>query len=757
MSPPLEAASGDSGLEATGTLRAGEQLAGGPAIPPVSGSGLIARPRLVERLVASRSMPLVVLEGPPGYAKTTCLALWDAADDRDFCWVSCQARHNDPSVLVSAIIEALEPVELLDPEILLALSSPTPDLDTVLDRLAVALERIVTPFVLVVDDVHRLTADGTGTVLESVLDSLPARSQLAIGSRARPSLPLGRLRAKRALLEFGPSDLAMTRRESGELLAAIGLDVDSEEIDLIFDRTEGWPAALYLAGLALLSPGSGADGAVEAFGGDDRVVVEYLRDEFFDGMPEEQSQFLYRTSLLEELSGPLCDAVLERNDSAQVLSGLARTNTMVVPLDRTDSLYRYHHLFSDMLQSELRHREPRAENGIHLRASRWYAEHGHLSRAVGHAIASEDTELVGELVWKAFPELSGRGQMATLDRWLDELGEDRIRSSTPLIMTVAHRDLVSGRGGDAVHWADVAIAKAGHDSPYQADIHELKATIGKDGLAKMEEDAIKASEGLDPTSPWQAPCLLFRGVAVQMRGDAETAEPILRDAARRGSIHSPIVQALALAQLTILTADLGRWDEAARFASQAREQVEHCGLANLGTMALVYAASALVRTHQGKVEAAVADVSRSRGLLQKNVDLPLWFEAELRLTLCRANLRLGDSEFAALRLKESTALVDRLPNASVLERWLREVKVGFDDARGTLAGESFDLTKAELRTLQFLPSHHSFRAIGEQLHLSQNTVKTQAGSLYRKLGANSRTEAVMVARKAGLLDPPEGR
>ena len=709
----------------------------------------------MKQLLRSRSRPLVVLQGPPGYAKTTCLALWDSADERQFCWVSCQSRHDDPALLVSAIVEALEPVELLDPEILLALSSPTPDLDTVIDRLVVALRRIPEPFVLVIDDVHRLTADGTGEVLESVFDSLPAGSQLAIGSRSRPPLPVGRIRAKRELLELGPRDLALTRRECAELLAEIGLEPDTESIDAIFERTEGWPAAIYLAGLALLSPGEPSEGPVKNFAGDDRVVVEYFRDEFFSGLSRERVQFLYRTSLLEELSGPLCDAALDRHDSARVLLELAGANMMVVPLDRSNTLFRYHHLFSDMLRSELHRREPDAEDEIHSRASRWYAANHEPMRAIDHAIASSDSDLAGELIWKAFPELSGRGQMATVDHWLEALGEERVRSSTPLMLALAHRELASGRGGAAAPWAAMAIDAAGDGSAWEAELHELKATLAQGSLSQMEADALEASRGLSPTSPWQASCLLFRGIAIHVRGDEDSAKPILREAARRGAIHSPIIQSLALVQLALPAIDAGRWDDASRFAGQARSQVDRCGIGTLGTMAIVFATSALVRLHEGRIEGASADLARCDALLRTNSGLPVWYEAELRLTLSRVHLRSGDFESASVLMEESSSLVNRLPDAPVLERWLGEVGEALDRARETLSDDGFNLTGAEVRTLRYLPSHHSFRAIGEMLNLSRNTVKTQAVSLYRKLGVNSRTDAVTVARRAGLLESPD--
>lgn len=731
--------------------------------PPVlrpADAGFIQRERLIERLTSSRAARVVVLEAPVGYSKSTCLSLWDEADNRAFCWVRCQARHDDPSALVAAIVEALAPVNLVDTGILLALSSPAPDLPLVLDRLGSAFDRIGTPFVLVVDDAHNLKADGTAEVLSSVAAGLPPGSQLAIASRERPLLPLGRLRANRELVELGPTDLAMTRRESGELLSGLLPAIDEDGVASIHARTEGWPAALYLAGLVLQGDGSTPAGSLPEFSGDDRIVVEYFRDEFFTGMPDERAEFLCFTSILEELSGDLCDAVLERTGSAAELSTLADSNAMVIRLDRTDRRFRYHHLFSDMLRSELHRKAPELESGLHLRASHWYEAEGDLERAVDHALAAGEAGRVGDLIWMAYPALGGHGRMATLDRWFEELGEARMRENVPAMMTVAHRELVSGRGADAFHWTSLADAqiKAGNVSGQgrEADIAVLRASLSLDGIECMKSDAESAIEALAPASPWRSPCYLYSGAAHHLSGEPKTAVGILEEAARTGASASSVIQTIALAQIGLIAADEGRWDDSARFVSQARKLVEIGGLNPQPSIVLVFAMSALLRAREGRVEDARADIAWSRHLLTEMNQIPGWYEAEVRILLSRASLRLGDPASAQTFIEHAAEFVAAIPDAPVLEEWLADARQAIDGSREGLIAQRSNLTRSELRTLQFLPSHHSFRAIGEQLHLSQNTVKTQANSLYRKLGANSRAEAVMIARRSGLLDsdPP---
>ena len=721
---------------------------------------ILNRPRLIDRMVTDRTTPVVLLQAPAGYSKSTCLALWDAADSRTFCWLSCRARHDDPAVLVAAIVEAMDPVQPVGPEVLLALSAPTPDMETVRERLSMAIQGTDEPFVLVIDDAHLLTMPETADVLTTVLESLPAGSQLAIGTRTRPALALGRLRAGRLLSEYGPADLAMTRRESSDLLATLDVELEATGFDDVFERTEGWPAALYLAGLVLQAEGSnggdhGVPGPKVGFSGNDRIVVEYFREEFFNGLSDDQAKFLYRTSILEELNGPLCDALTASTGSAGTLVDLARSNAMVIPLDRADTRFRYHHLFSDMLRSELRLREPGAEKELHRRASLWYRDQGEIESAVTHAIASDDTDLAGEMFWIAWPELSGRGGMATLERWMEELGEPRVLKSTPLVLGKAHDGLLRGDGGTAIHWIEIArrqIQAGGQElAKYQGDLDVLDATLSLRGVEQMVSDARSAISLLDPKSPWVTPAYLYAGVGLHLAGNPDKATPDLEEAVRRGASATPIIQVLALCQLAMI-AEPHRWSDAERLISQARRQVEICGLSSYASMSMVIAMSAYQRARDGRADEARLELGHCRQLLSEMNDFPSWYEAEVRLTMARACLRLGDPAPAEALVGEARRFAAATPGAPVLAGWIEDVAAALEGSRDGMLASRTNLTKSELRTLQFLPSHHSFRAIGEQLHLSQNTVKTQANSLYRKLGATSRAEAVMIARKAGLLD-----
>lgn len=720
-----------------------------PSLDPA----FVLRPQLTELLLGSAA-DLVLLVAPAGYSKTTCLAQWAASDDRHFAWVAGARPHHDPALLVNSIVDVLDQVEPVDPGVMTALASPKPSISgAVISRLQKSLRSRSEPCVLVIDDVHAITGADSFAVIEALVEFMPTGSQVALASRTEPSLPLGRLRAERQLLELGQRDLAMTRAESGELMTRIGLDLTNEQIDSLFERTEGWPAALYLAGLTLLDQ-TDIGAAVASFAGDDRVVVDYLRDEFLSATSAAQVGFLTQTAVLDELSGPLCDALLETSGSGEVLKKLSRSNFLVIPLDRHDDRYRYHHLFGEMLRSELHRRDPGKESELHARASRWYAAERDSDRAIDHAIAAGDVQRAGELIWQNLPEVLGRGRIATMQRWLDDLGPARIVESGTLALAAAHRSIVDGDGERTAEWMRIAEAAARHSAvpeSFRADVHLLRATCALDGVAQMGEDADRAAELHPEEAPWQTASFLYRGVSRHLVGDAEHAVPLLDEAARRGAIVVPVIQTLALAQLSLIAIEDEDWERASRLIAHGREQVHRCGLTDYPSILMVYATSALIRAHQGQVAHAVDDVADARRLLVLLHGFPPWYEAQARIVLARACARLDDVAGGNAELDEAERFLEKTPDATVLDRWLRESWSALRAASSEGRREEWSLTTAELRTLQYLPSHLSFREIAERIHVSPNTVKTQAQAIYRKLEASSRNEAVERARHAGLL------
>lgn len=721
---------------------------------PASLLGLVERPRLIRRLEESTA-PMVLLNAPAGYGKSVLLGQWAEQDPRRFETIILGDADNDPVTLLTSVIGALENIEPLPSDLSAALAGPLPSIDrVVLPRLRQALSARQVPFVLVLDDLEHVESPQSLQAISTLGGCLPRGTQLALATRTEPALPIGRLRAHRGLTEFGRADLVMTKTECGALLSGLGLELGPRQLDILVRHTEGWPAVLYLAGLALGEEPNLAE-AIAQFAGDDRIVVDYLREEFLVPVSRRRLEFLRRVSVLDRLSGDICDAVLGRTGSATVLRDLSRSNLMLIPLDRKDEWFRFHSLFGEMLRSELHRMEPAKEAEAHLRASDWWAEHGDRDRAIHHAIEGEAFERAGELLFIGVPEYISRGRNATVRRWLDRLGEDRVASDAALSLTATYSHITRGGGSQAAHWAAVSagLLDLTEASPMKdlltSGLGLIEAAFGRDGAEAMSAKAAAAAALLPDDSPYLSMCCLLEGVGLHLRGLREPASERLSEGARRGAVGAPNIQVLSLAQLTLLAIELDDWQHAGVLASQARAQVERSGLGDYPTMALVLAVSAFVRSRTGKVEKAAADQQLAIRLLEGLDAFPPWYETETRIVLARTAARLDDARTATMMLEEARRLLSLTSDATTLGEWIEQTDA---DTEIVSASGVKDLTPAELRVLQFLPSHLSLPQIAAQVFVSPNTVKTQAQGVYRKLGVSSRREAVEHARAAGLLD-----
>jgi LuxR family maltose regulon positive regulatory protein len=709
---------------------------------------------LLRRLQESDT-PVVLLNAPSGYGKSVLLSQWAEEDSRRFESIILGDVHNDPVALVTWIIEALERIEPVPADVSEALNGPTPAVeDVVLPRLGRALSERKVPFVLILDDFERVESPQSLNVVSVIGGQLAQGSQLALATRTEPALPIGRLRAHRGLTELGRGDLVMTKSECGELLGGLGLEPGAEGLDTLVGHTEGWPAALYLAGLAL---GQEADlgGAIAQFAGDDRIVVDYIKEEFLDQVSLRRLEFLRRVSVLDRLSGDLCDAVLERTGSATVLRDLSRSNMLLTPLDRRDEWFRFHPLFREMLRSQLHRVEPRRETELNRRASDWWAEHGDLDRAIPHAIEGEAFARAGELIYGAYPEYASRGRQASIVRWLDRVGEEALTSDPALSLTNAWVHITNGLGAPAEHWAAISRGLVDREPDpakrlgLTAGLELVEAALGSTSADLMSAHATKAAELLPDESAWLSVCCLIDGLGLHFRGRREEARDRLAEGARRGAVVAPNMQVLCLGQLALIAIDENDQQLAETYASQARGQIERAGLGEYPTMALGFAVSALVNSLGGKVEKAAADMKLATRLLGLLDGFAPWYEAETKVTLARAAARLDHAPTATSLLGDAARLGKLIPDATVLREWIDEATAA---TKAISASAVKDLTSAELRVLRFLPTHLSFPQIAEQLIVSPNTVKTQAQGLYRKMGVSSRDDAVEHARAAGLLE-----
>jgi LuxR family maltose regulon positive regulatory protein len=356
------------------------------------------------------------------------------------------------------------------------------------------------------------------------------------------------------------------------------------------------------------------------------------------------------------------------------------------------------------------------------------------------------------------PDYVHKGRNETVRAWLDGFTDEEIGADPLLALTAGHSNLAAGDLDAAQHW-ESSVRRALERSPsedrraaLEAGVAILSAAGARDGLVQMGEDASRAYELEPEDSGWRAICCLLDGVARHLTGDLARAERRLEDGVRRGAIAAPHVQSLCLAQLALMGAGRGDWDTAAALCARARAQLDHYALGDYPTSALVFAVSALMRAHKGRIEEAHADLREARRLLEGLDGFTSWYDAETRLAVARATLSLGDVQCTRRLLAEVAPLLRRIPEATTLLAWRAELEGKADSvSSAALAGPAL-LTTAELRVLRFLPTHLSFREIAASIYVSANTVKTQAHAVYRKLDASSRSQAVTRATELGLLD-----
>ncbi|MBB4664777.1 LuxR C-terminal-related transcriptional regulator [Conexibacter arvalis] len=685
----------------------------------------VPRRDLAQRLAETSRTVIGLVVAPSGYGKTAFLRQWARSDPRPVAWVTVRPGQDAPDAIAGRLAD--------------------------LDQAAGT-----GPLALVLDDAQLIPAQAAETVLLAA-DRLPTGSLVVLASTCEPPLPVGRLRLEGRLREVRARDLAMTPVEGRQLLQRAGVLLDSDQLATVMRITEGWPAGLSLAALAL--GGDGGIDALDRFGGDDRVVADYLRDAFLDGLPAHQLDLLVRTSVLDELSGPLCDAVAGQRGSGCTLRELSRSNILLEPLDRSEQRFRLHPLLRGLLRSELRRSGSDLERAALRRAAAWFDADGDRDRAVRHAAAAGDAGLAGRLLWGAAASCFLQGDAAGLERELQRFTSAQAAAVPGLAACKAVAGLGRNERQYVEYWteaAELALRRSGDErSPdVAACIALLRAAIARDGVAQMGADARRAYE-LDGAGQrtWRPLACFLDGAARHLTADPGGAREQLAEGVQSGAVGAPIAVMLCRAQLALIELASDGRDEGARHAELAHACAEDHDLDDEPLAALAYAASAFALALQGRVDASRRDADRAGRLLRGLSGALPWLEAEIHVALARTELRLSDSEAARQLLTNAGRLVRYCSDATV-------VRTAIDDgweradafAAAAVAGVS-PLTAAELRVLRMLPSHMSLREIAERLHVSQNTVKTQAHAAYRKLDVSSRSDAVRRARSVGLVDP----
>jgi LuxR family transcriptional regulator, maltose regulon positive regulatory protein len=715
----------------------------------------VPRVGLVDYLEASSRTPVVAIIAPPGYGKTTLLAQWMERDPRPFGWLTIDQRHNDPAVLLRDMAVALNRVEPIARQLLSALEAPGPFiLETMLPGLGSALAARVQPAVLVLDDVHLLQSWDCLEAVAALIEYLPPGSQIAIASRGEPPLPFARLQAEGRVVELGADDLAMDRQEAGALLESTEVDASQVDVAELVRRTEGWPVALHLAARSLRS-GSGKRAALA---GDDRFLADYLEFTVLSRLPARLVSFLMRAAVLHEMSGPLCDAVLGRTGSADLLESLERSNLLVIPLDRRRQWYRFHPLFRELLRTRLERFEPTVASALTGRAAEWYERHQLPLEAIEYAMAAGDVDRSGRLVVDVALPMYHAGRVAVLERWFDWFETNgRMDRSTHLAVLGAWLSALAGRPAAAERWADAAARGSFEEpSPDGGSSNDgwtalLQAALCRDGAERMRTDAEIALALVPTGSVWRPTVYLMLGISHLLAGDLDSADRVLADAAEFGEDAGEDTTTVALAERSLVAISRGEWQQAEMLAERARSASRGVWLEQHVTSILLHAVSARLAIHRGEVPRAREHLARAERLRPRLSYVLPHYAVQAQLELARGYQALTDTASARAMLWEVDDVLLRRPNLGILAQQTDEFRTQLAAMRGDAIGAS-SLTAAEVRLFRLLGTHYSFREIGAQLYLSQHTVKSQAMSIYRKFGVSSRSQAIQRGRDLGLLE-----
>jgi LuxR family transcriptional regulator, maltose regulon positive regulatory protein len=733
-------------------------LVGVKLAAPRARPGTVAKADAIGRLCAS-TLPFATVVAPAGYGKTTLLAKWADADPRPFAWVALDGRDDDALVFLRYIAAAIHGVEPVPAEVFEALSGPGGFTWTNrVPRVGGALGALERPLVLVLDDLHAVANPSCLDVLAALVEYVPAGSQIAVASREEPALPLARWRAHGSVEEIGVPHLRLDEREAKLLLEAAGVELGASELSELTERTEGWPAGLYLAALSMQA-GAPSPTSAAGFSGGDRFVSEYFRSELLSRLPAAEAQFLKYTSVLDRMSGGLCDAVLETTRSADTLESLERRNCFVVPLDRQGEWYRYHHLFGQLLRKELEHSEPDVVAELNRRAMAWCIANDLPEAAVVYGHAARETDAIAGLVDALALPLYNDGRMETLEEWLGWFGNEELRRYPALAVEGAWLRVLTGRPADAerslarVEGATSTIALSDGSATIEPWVATLRAHMMPNGAEQAVADADLALDQLSLESGWRPVALVMRGMAQALLGVVDGARKDLAAAVETGlASGSTDVVYVAWAQLALLAANQGAWSEAGERARAAQALVEETGLGDYSTSGLAHVATARVALHEARPEDARAALTRAHRLRpQLDHGLP-WLTIQVGLELVRAHLALAEASAARTILTETERVLEVRPHMGLLIEDARELHERVAATAGSGGAWAMSLTGAELRLLPFLATHLMFPEIASRLFISRNTVKSEAVSIYRKLGVSSRSEAIERAVEVGLLE-----
>jgi LuxR family transcriptional regulator, maltose regulon positive regulatory protein len=485
-------------------------------------------------------------------------------------------------------------------------------------------------------------------------------------------------------------------------------------------------------------------------------VVDFLTEEVLSRQPHHVRQFLTRTSILERFTATLCDSVAGTANAAKVIDLLERENLFLVPLDDDRQWYRYHHLFAQMLRSQLARTEPEIVPELHRRASAWHRANGSAEEAIRHALASDDARGAVDMIARYWYEFVFAGRAGTVRRWLRFLGDDRIRADPVAAHVAAVVAALSGDRDSVRQWLPV-IEAAQHEGPLPDGMRSLRfsaavirAAWGYDGISAMRAAAARAVElEPDPASRWYPMAWLSLGWSLFLSGEPGAAAALERAVLSESSV--PLIRMVTLGTASLVAHDEGKTGQAEGFANAARQIADNSGLNDAPQSSVVWSALGMVHAHRGELEEARAALEHAVQSRRRYFGISPWYTADALLRLAALLAGAGEHAEAAALLAEARDLLTSMPDGTEnqLAR-LRSLEARLT-ARPAVTGLAQPLTERETAVLRLLRGPLSLREIGQELFLSANTIKSHTRAIYRKLGVSTRAGAVERGHEAGLL------
>ena len=708
----------------------------------------LVRTRLLKLLGEAVERKVSLISAPAGYGKSTLLAQWLQAQDASlpFAWISLDEQDNDPVRMWRHIVEALHRVapeeEGFGADVLVGMSAVGNELVEIvfpmlINELAelplnaveqklveIALPMLINELaelphrvVVVLDDYQFITESECHKSVAFFVEHLPANVHLILSSRIDPPLALGRWRARGEMMEIRTEQLAFSEEEAAYVLnEMMSLNLGSGEICVLLEHTEGWPAGIYLAALCLQGKDD-KQAFIARFRGTNRYIVDLMGEEILVGLPEEVREFLQVTSVLRRMTGSLCDAVVDREGSGQLLRELTRSNLFVIPLGEEGEWYRYHHLFSEFLLDKLKSSRPDLVPILHERASAWSEGVGFFEGAIRHAIAATDYERAGMLVAHHWFGYVAAGQSATVERWLESLPEELTTHDAALLLVRAWICALSGRREETENLLESA-QSIPHQGPLpdgtasvEAGVATIRAIFGFGGVQNMVEATRRAAapEGAR-TSPWSASIRFGLGSSSYLSGATSLARKQFEEALELIGAGRPLLRMSTLAYLSIVAAEEGHLEEAESLVYEARALVERFGLQEVPQSSWVPIALGYMLAKRGDLAEAQSELESGLSVRRRLPGLSPWPTLIGLAALTQVYVARGERDGARAMLAEARTILQRYPDAGIFSELLERLERKLRTPKSPKGQLDDELTERELDVLRLFDSEFNHPA-----------------------------------------------